>query len=250
MDDYQKRNAVTIDNWAKNGWIWSIPCDHESYQKALAGDVRVLLTPNKSVPDGWLANLQGKKVLGLASGGGQQMPLLSAAGAICTVFDISKEQLKREEEVAKRENYHIEIIEGDMSQPLPFKDQSFDMIFHPVSNCYVKNILPVWKECFRVLKHEGLLLAGFDNGVIYAFSDDQSYLQYPLPYNPLDNPAYYNECLEKDYGFQFSHTIQEQIGGQLQVGFVLKDIYEDSVSQGLFLDYNVPLFYATLAIKP
>ncbi len=31
-------------------------------------------------------------------------------------------------------------------------DESFDLIFHPASNCYVKNVLSIFKECYRVLK--------------------------------------------------------------------------------------------------
>ncbi len=38
-----------------------------------------------------------------------------------------------------------------MTQPLPFEDASFDMVFHPVSNCYVEEVKPIWKECHRVL---------------------------------------------------------------------------------------------------
>ena len=46
--------------------------------------------------------MRGAKILGLASGGGQQMPIFTALGAECTVLDYSKEQLKKEEIVAAR----------------------------------------------------------------------------------------------------------------------------------------------------
>ena len=86
----------------------------------------------------------------------------AALGADCTVLDYSEEQLKSERLVADREGYGIEIIRGDMTKRLPFADESFDLIFHPVSNCYVEEVKPIWRECCRILKPSGILLAGMD----------------------------------------------------------------------------------------
>ena len=145
--NYQDINAATIDRWIEEGWEWGKPLDHETYVKALHGEWDVLLTPTKPVPHAWFGELKGKKVLGLASGGGQQMPVFAALGAECTVLDYSEKQIENEKLVAKREGYDICIIRADMTQPLPFGDESFDLIFHPVSNCYIKDVRHVWKEC-------------------------------------------------------------------------------------------------------
>lgn len=59
------------------------------------------------------------------------MPIFSALGAKCTVLDYSEKQLLREKEVARRENYEIKIVRADMTNPLPFEDESFNLIFHP-----------------------------------------------------------------------------------------------------------------------
>lgn len=150
--DYTELNSKTIDRWIDEGWEWGIPVSHETYKKALDGDWSVLLTPTKPVPREWFGELSGKKLLGLASGGGQQIPLFTAAGAECTVLDYSEKQLESERLVAEREGYDVKIIRADMTKPLPFDDGEFDIIFHPVSNCYVRDVLPIWRECFRVLK--------------------------------------------------------------------------------------------------
>ena len=99
------------------------------------------MTPTKPVPRDWFGLLKGKKVLGLASGGGQQMPIFSALGAKCTVLDYSLKQIESEKMVSEREGYQIRIIQGDMTKLLPFEDEEFDLIFHPVSNCYVEETL-------------------------------------------------------------------------------------------------------------
>lgn len=85
--EYQDINAQTITRWIAEGWEWGRPIDHETYLRALAGDWDVVLTPTKPVPHRWFGDLKGKRVLGLASGGGQQMPIFAALGARCTVLD-------------------------------------------------------------------------------------------------------------------------------------------------------------------
>lgn len=70
-------------------------------------------------------------MLGLASGGGQQMPVFAALGAQCTVLDYSQRQLESERLVAAREGYDITIVRADMTKRLPFDENSFDLIFTP-----------------------------------------------------------------------------------------------------------------------
>ena len=80
--DYQKINEETINRWIKDeDWEWGRPISHEVYVNALNGKWNVGLTPTKPVPHSWFGELKGKKVLGLASGGGQQMPIFTALGA-------------------------------------------------------------------------------------------------------------------------------------------------------------------------
>lgn len=249
IDNYTDINAETISRWAENGWEWGIPVDHETYVKALTGDWSVVLTPTKKVPMEWFGSLNGKKLLGLASGGGQQIPLFTAAGAECTVLDYSEKQIQSELDVAEREGYSVRAVRADMTKPLPFRDDEFDIIFHPVSNCYVRDVYPIWRECYRVLKKGGRLISGLDNGVNYMFGEDESVVVNTLPYNPLENPDQYEQAVKMDDGIQFSHTIEEQIGGQLKAGFTLRDVYSDTNGVGFLHEHGVPCFWATLAVK-
>ena len=59
----------------------------------------------------------------------------------------------------------------------------------------------------------------------------------------------YKDCIENDWGIQFSHTLEEQIGGQLKSGFVLTDLYEDTNGSGNLHEKNIPSFIATRSIK-
>ena len=247
--NYTEINSKAIDQWVENGWEWSVPISHEEYIKAKQGDWNVVLTPCKPVPRDWFLPFEGCRILGLACGGAQQMPVFAALGADCTVLDNSERQLDSERMVSEREGYRIDIVKADMTLPLPFEDNAFDLIFHPVSNCYIEDVQHVWNECYRVLKKGGVLLAGLDNGLSYLAEDDNPLLIVnKLPYNPLKDKALYERCIKDDGSIQFSHTLEEQIGGQLKAGFILTDLFEDTDNEGI--GAYAPNFWATRAIKP
>ena len=248
--NYQDINAETIDRWIEEGWEWGMPIDHQTYIDAQNGTWQLQLTPTKYVPKHWFGDLRGKKILGLASGGGQQIPIFAALGAICTVLDYSQKQLERERLVSEREGYEIEIIRADMTKRLPFEDETFDLIFHPVANCYVKEVKPIWKECFRVLKKGGWLLSGTDHFVNYIVNDDETMIVNELPFDPLSNEKQRKQLEEDDCGMQFSHTIEEQINGQLEAGFILKELYEDTNGEGRLHELHIPTFLAMRSYKP
>ena len=248
--DYQQINAETIDAWCQEGWQWGRPIDHETFLRARAGDWDVLLTPTKPVPHSWFCDLAGARVLGLASGGGQQIPIFAALGAACTVLDYSARQCESERLVAAREGYDVTVLHADMTKPLPFADESFDLIFHPVANCYIEQVEPVFRECWRVLRHGGIFLGGYDNAINFIFDNAQQTLAYRLPYNPLRDEALYAEAMATNDGIQFSHTLEEQIGGQLRAGFQLTDLYEDTNGEGRLHEFGVPTFLATRCVKP
>lgn len=247
---YQDINAMTIDRWVEEGWEWGIPVSHEEYVEALKGNWNVVLTPTKPVPHEWFGEMKGKKVLGLASGGGQQMPIFVALGAECTVLDYSEKQLASERLVADREKYDIRIIRADMTKPLPFEDNEFDLIFHPVSNCYIEKVEPVFAECYRILKHGGVFLAGLGNEVNYLVNEEELTISNSMPFNPLTNELQRKQLEEEDCGMQFSHTMEEQIGGQLKAGFVLTDLFGDTNGEGRLHDMNIETYIATRAVKP
>ncbi|MBQ4506390.1 MAG: class I SAM-dependent methyltransferase [Firmicutes bacterium] len=248
---YTDINAETIDRWVEEGWEWGRPIDRETFAKALKGEWDVKLTPTRYVPHEWFGGeIRGRKILGLASGGGQQMPIFAALGAKCTVLDYSEKQLESDRAVAEREGYDIRILRGDMTERLPFDDGEFDIVFHPVSNCYVRDVRHVWRECFRVLRSGGILLSGTDHFVNYLVDDDEERIVNHLPFDPLSDPEQMRQLAEADCGVQFSHTLEEQIGGQLEAGFILTALYEDTNGEGRLHELNVPTMLAMRSVKP
>ena len=246
---YQDINAKVIGEWVADGWEWGKPIDHDTYCRALRGDWQVLLTPTIPVPEHWWPSLEGALVLGLASGGGQQMPILTAAGATCTVLDYTPAQLQSERMVAEREGYRINVVQADMTQPLPFYSQSFDVVVNPVSLCYAREVEPIFREMARVLRPGGVLLTGLDIGFNYVVDEGEDKIVRGLPYDPIENPALLEEDDVEEVGVQFSHTTGELLGAMLRAGLVIDDVYDDVNGEGRLSELGIPTMLAVRAHK-
>lgn len=251
-----EHNRKAWDAQVEGGNEWTIPVTPEQVAEARAGNVRIVLTPTVVVPRDWYPPLQGAKVLCLASGGGQQGPLLAAAGADVTVFDNSPLQLQRDHEVAARENLSLETIQGDMADLQMFAADSFDLIVHPVSNVFVPDVRQVWREAHRVLKPGACMISGVTNPIAYLF-DQEEYergnfvVRHKLPYSDAENlsPEERARWLEDGRPLEFSHTLEDQIGGQIAAGFAITGFYEDRYPKDDPLSEYMAWFFATRAMK-
>jgi len=258
--DIREHNRLAWDRQVEKGNPWTIPVDAETIAAARNGHWTILLTPTKPVPREWLPHLSGQRVLCLASGGGQQGPVLAAAGAQVTVLDNSPKQLARDRFVAEREGLAMATVEGDMADLSLFPDQSFDIVVHPVSNVFAPEVRPVWREAFRVLGKGGILIAGFNNPVVHLFDyalverTGRLEVRYALPYSDVEHLTEEEKrrCQADGIPFEFSHTLEDQIGGQIAAGFVLTGFYEDydRESDASPLSRYMPIYIATRAMKP
>jgi SAM-dependent methyltransferase len=241
----------------KEGDRWTVPVSPEVIAEAREGRWDVVLTPNRPVPRSWFPpSLAGLRVLGLAAAGGQQGPILAAAGAEVTVFDASEDQLEQDRRVAEREGLSLRTVRGDMRDLSMFDDASFDLVVHPVSNIFVEEIRPVWRECSRVLRAGGELLAGFVNPVYFLFDDDalerdELVVRYRIPYADTDqlDTAKLESFIAQEAPLCFGHSLQDQIGGQLDAGLCMVGMYEDRWGDGKILDERIATFVATRSRK-
>lgn len=257
--DIVEHNRIAWNRQSSSGNSeWCDPVDASSIAAARRGDWSVILTPTLPVPRSWFGDLRGARVLALASGGGQQVPILAAAGADVTSFDASDEQLGKDQLVAQREALDIRCERGDMADLSRFAQGSFDLIFHPVSNLFAASVRPVWAECARVLSDGGRLLAGFMNPCFFLFDHDDlerggpMQVRYSLPYSDMQDldAASRDKRIASEDALEFSHSLDDQIGGQIDAGFVLSGFYEDRWdTQATPLNEYMPTSMATLAVR-
>ena len=202
---------------------------------ARAGSWTIQLSEQRTVPAEWFPPLAGTRVLCLAGGGGQQAPILAAAGAEVTLLDGSASQLGQDAFVAERDGLELRLVQGDMADLSAFSDATFDLVVNPVSTLFVPDVGRVWRECRRVLVSHGVLIAGFMNPDEFVFDSDaldergEFVVRYPLPYvehETLDTAALEARIAAQEM-FHFSHTLEAQLGGIINAGFVLAGFYED-----------------------
>jgi SAM-dependent methyltransferase len=255
--DIPKYNRKAWDGLVEKGDPWTRAVDDKTIAAARSGYWNIVLTPIKPVPRNWFPeSLEGKQVLCLASGGGQQGPVLAAAGASVTVFDNSAKQLEQDKFVAQRDGLTITTELGDMRDLSRFPADSFDLIVHPVSNLFVESITPVWHEAARVLKPGGALLAGFANPLSFIFdlqmmNEGRLVVRHSIPYadsRNLGQEELHNLILAKNEPLSHGHSLHDQVQGQIDAGFVIAGFYEDKASDGVLNDY-IDTFIATRSIK-
>lgn len=257
--DVAKFNSAAWDVTADTS-EWSVPVDSVTIAEARNGKWSVVLTPVKPVPRDWFpAEMKGVRMLCLASGGGQQVPVFAAAGAEVTSFDNSAEQLGRDRMVAEREGLDITIEQGDAADLSRFEDASFDVVFHPVSNVFFPKLDPVWQEAYRVLRPGGTMLSGFMNPVIFMFDFDNEderevpKAKFALPYSDLTSKSADElaKQIEANIPIEFGHTLEQQIGGQIAAGFAITGFYEDHwTDDATVLNRLTATSMATRAVKP
>ncbi|HBB5493764.1 class I SAM-dependent methyltransferase (plasmid) [Enterococcus faecalis] len=257
MKAYIDQNQERWDRVSsRQGNPYTIPYSHEELQELKDKPIEVALTVGKLVPLTWFEKAKGKRLLGLACGGGQQGPMFAMHGYETTIMDFSEEQLTKDRLVAERENIQIDTVHADMTKLFPFEDESFDIIFCPVSNAYISDLENMWKESYRVLKKGGLLMVGYMNPWIYMydgddvwdFPDKELLLKYSLPYDSSELEKQGNIEINPEYGYEFSHTLESQIGGQLKVGFAMIDFYESKDSRNRLSQFGSD-YIANLSVK-
>ena len=141
------------------------------------------------------------------------------------MFDLSEGQLDQDRAVARREGLALSAVQGDMRDLSAFDDQTFDVVFHPISNLYVPDVRPVWRECLCCGRAAGCCPALQPGGVrgrprsaIRGAGPDPAGA--PLPLRGHAASGSRDAGGARGEALVFGHTLQDQIGGQLDAGFL------------------------------
>ena len=252
--DYIESNRKFWNEWSHAEGPWSRKVSKDLIKKAQQGQLDIM--PRTWQPKSW----KGLDVLGLASAGGQQIPLLCATGAEVTSFDFSKEQLKKDREVCQKEGLKLKTCQGEMENLSVFKDKSFDFVLNGVSSCWTQDVKKVYREVFRVLKSQGVFVTEFTNPVCYSLdwrlyeTKGEMKMIHKIPYSDLESLSAQeikSKIKKGEHGFEFSHSLTDLIGGQTAAGFKITGLYETywGKDEKEPLDSIIPQVISTRAIK-
>ena len=179
---------------------------------------------------GWLGgNVEGKELLCLAAGGGRQSAIYASAGARVTVVDISPGMLELDREVARERRLDIHVVEASMDDLRGLTPQSFDIAIHPVSTCYVPDVVKVFQQVARVLKGGGIYISQHKSPVSLQATikpGDAGYVIQSPYYSKQAVPKVSGTSLREEGCLEFVHRWEEIIGGMCRCGFVIEDLVE------------------------
>jgi len=187
-------------------------------------------------PEGRLGSVEGREVLCLAGGGGQQSAAFALLGARVTVFDLSEEQLRRDREAAAHYGFDIRARQGDMRDLSCFDRASFDIVYHAYSLGFVPEARAVFRQVARVLRPGGLYYFNCANPFTVGLSErDWNGEGYTLrlPYVEAAEVTYEDQGWVYESGRpaapipptrEYRHTLSTLVGGLVGQGFVILHI--------------------------
>ena len=182
-------------------------------------------------PNGWIPWDEVNTVLCLAAGGGQQAPLLASLGYHVTSVDLSPEQLQRDREEAAEKNLVVECIEADMLDLSLLHGRDFDLVYQPISACYVPDVGRLYQEVASVLRPGGSyhvehwspvsIQAGGWTGQGYHLAQPQA-SNVPVSWTiaNVENSGEVVTC------WHYIHSLDQLIGGLCDTGFALRKFAE------------------------
>ena len=254
--DISNINGKAWDGEAENGSAWARIASDEDIKEAREGKPKLRETIDKNIPLSWISGLQGKHVLSLGGGGGQQTPILAAYGCTTASVDCSHEMIERDRIALERFGLEAQLFVHDMSSLPFFSDSSFDAVISPVSLNFVEDIGKVYKEVRRILRPGGAYIFGIANPALYLFDDrllakGRMKIKYTLPFS--DTKSLSEKELRKRIArgdtVEFSHTLDTILGSLTSLGFAITGFFSEGSSFEPIDSFLQDCYLAVMAIR-
>jgi hypothetical protein len=243
-----------IDITKHNRFAWNRQCSLSNpatikyspdiIEDAKRGQLELSLSGRRKIPKGWYEPLAGRRVLCLALAGGQQVPLIAAAGAIVVSIDNSPVQLNSDRYTADCHGLNVDTVLGDMREISKLVKGTFDMAFLGLGVQFIPDPKSVWEGVAEVLGRGNRFIGAFVNPVQYLFqwpdySNGEFIVRYPLPYSDLDSMTTdeRNKTFDPKDPLEFGHTLEQILGGLTSVGFSIDGFIEDHSPDDPFSQY-------------
>ncbi|MFH1686396.1 MAG: class I SAM-dependent methyltransferase [bacterium] len=226
MDDIARHNKKYWDEATARNSEYTRPwleLDSKVLQDYAEGRIEVLPEPYTCVyPRQVLKAVVGKRVLCLASGGGQQSAVYGLLGAQVTSFDFNEHQLHADQEAAAHYGYDLSCVQGDMRDLGCFRDDSFDMVYHEISICFVPSVAEVYHEVARILSPGGSYRVGQINPATHGV-EETSWNGRAYQVENACRPGRLDQADAREY----RHLLSDQFNELIGAGFAIEGVFED-----------------------
>jgi len=169
-----------------------------------------------------MKDVQGKDVLCLAAGGGQQSAVFSLLGARVTVLDLAEGQLEGDKKAAAHYGYEVTTIQGDMRDLSCLRDESFDLVYG-TGMAFVPDVHEVYSGVARVLRVGDFYRVDFANPATeFVDCTDWDGKGYRI------TRPYAEKMRRRDDGaIEFRHHLCDIFNGLIAVGFYIQQVEDN-----------------------
>ncbi len=180
-------------------------------------------------PPGVLLDVEGRDVLCLGAGGGQQSAVFGVLGARVTVVDLSEGQLAADRKAAAHYGYDVTTLHADMQDLSALDDDAFDLVY-ATGMCYVPELRKVYAGVARVLRTDGLFRGDYHQPAVHFVEWDGQAYRITRPYaERIDR--------REDGAIEFRHDMDDIFNGLLDAGLSIERVHEPFCKQA---DPDVP----------
>jgi SAM-dependent methyltransferase len=181
-----------------------------------------------------LGDVNGKKIIEIGSGAGQNSIVLAKQGALATAYDISNEQLKQGKKLAREQKVKVDFVRGDFQRLKDhFNSDSFDIAMSAYALQYCNTLDSMnrtFQQIHEILTTKGILVFSLDHPVRTI-----GYWEEGTDRFVLDK---YFDRSQKEWDYAFPETgvsarmrgsfktISDIVNGVLQAGFKLEKLLE------------------------
>ena len=226
MDEIARINRRHWENLASRRMMYTTPwldLDPDLVRSFGEGGVELMPGPYACLyPRSVFQGVKGKRVLCLASGGGQQSAAFGILGAEVTVLEITPAQLESDRMAAEHFGYGVVTVPGDMRDLSGFEAGSFEIVYQAISIVFVPDVREVYREVARILSPGGLYRVGHCNPatqIVEETSWDGEAYRIMEPYA--------GGCIEDTESMEFRHLLKDIFNGLVESGLAIVEVEED-----------------------
>ncbi len=172
-----------------------------------------------------LGEVEGKDLVELGCGGGQNSVAFAKSGAHVIGVDVSERQLAHAKRIASKEGVDIEFLKADVQHLAVIPSGSQDIAFSAYALQYVRDLRECFNEVYRILKSGGIFVFSLDHPFHWCFSQRMSKLRVVR--------SYFNEkSMLGNLGRVYPRSVSHIFNELFDSGFIIANILEPQPVKG------------------